>query len=67
MVDTIDPVSTRHGTSTPPISTLICGQAATKFSGVALAESEPEEPPPELWLKSSGGESFPDLESTAYE
>jgi hypothetical protein len=33
IVDTIDPVSTRHGTSTPPIFMIILGQAETKFPG----------------------------------
>lgn len=42
----------------------MCGQAATRFSGLTT-ESEPEEPQPELWLSGSRGEIFPGLEGTA--
>lgn len=53
MVDTIESVSTKHGTAIPPIVMVRCGQAAiTEFV------SEQTRPPPELWLSSSGVESF---------
>lgn len=57
MVDTMDPVSTKQETLTPPIETSIFGQEATN-SHVATS-CEPEGSPPELWLNSSVGASFP--------
>lgn len=60
-VDTIDPVSTRHGTTTPPMTTSTCGQAATSLASSPSPKrtGEPITAPPELWLCSSAGASFP--------
>ena len=56
MVDTIDPVSFRQDTGTPPTSTFKWGHDDIKFD---LKLVEPGNPPPELWLDSSVGASFP--------
>lgn len=62
MVDTLDPVSTRHGTEIPPMLTFICGQVEMSFgasSKPAETLSEPVSAPPEPWLCNPVGTSFP--------
>ena len=57
----MDPVSTKHETFTPPISTSVCGQALMSLASpppLNLA-GEPVAAPLELWLCSSAGASFP--------
>lgn len=57
----MEPVSTKHGTPIPPITGVMCGQDDIKLdlnSRLSETGSEPEGPPPELWLSSLGGESF---------
>lgn len=61
MVDTIDPVSTKHGTLISPITTKMCGQVdinpPTALERKAILE--PDKPPSGLWLLSPEGASFP--------
>ena len=57
-VDTIDPVSIRHGTGTPPMSTSKWGHDEIKLDPTDTL-LEPGNPPTELWLCSSVGASFP--------
>ena len=61
MVDTMDPVSIKQGTGIPPMQTSKCGQDDIKLDIVSasIRPLEPEGSPPELWLRSSGGSSFP--------
>lgn len=70
MVDTMDPVSIKQGTSTPPMETSKWGQDDIKLEIVpaSVRTPEPIESPPKLWLCSSGGASFPPVHDgeTAY-
>lgn len=58
--DIIDPVSTKQGTFTPPITTSMCGQVPTSLASLSTPNitGEPVAAPPELWLLSSMGASF---------
>lgn len=64
MVDTMDPVSTKQETFTPPITTSTCGQALINLvsSPSPNIAGEPVAAPLELWLRSSTGASFPHAE-----
>ena len=57
----MDPVSTKQGTFTPPITTSMCGQALISLVSPPSLNltGEPVAPPLELWLRSSTGASFP--------
>ena len=57
MVDTMEPVSTKHSTLIPPVDTLMFGLGAINSS--ATAGCELVDSPAELWLGSSAGFSFP--------
>ncbi|MEQ2179676.1 hypothetical protein GOODEAATRI_027587 [Goodea atripinnis] len=68
-MDTIEPVSTKHLTVTPPVTTSARGQTeinleAPKF---LITACEPVAPPPKLWLYSSVGTSFPTLKQNETE
>ena len=62
-METIEPVSTRHGTLTRPTLTSKWEQEETSFDTANLpcAAFEPVEAPSKLWLCSLVGASFPDL------
>lgn len=70
MVNIIDPVSTRQGTSTPPINMPKCGQEDMKQESVPEwppTTPEPVGSPFKLWLCNSVGISFqPVLKSENY-
>lgn len=57
----MDPVSTKQGTATPPITTSICGQALIKLPSLLpfCTPDEPEVAPLERRLRGSTGASFP--------
>lgn len=60
MVDTIEPVSIKQATETPPILATNCGQPDINRD-IELPLTNPSEPlvsPSELWLKSPVGTSF---------
>lgn len=63
MVETMDPVSKRHFTCTPPIDTVIDGHTPTRCETVSLLTGvctlEPVISPPALWLCKTEGASFP--------
>lgn len=63
-MDTIDPVSTKQGTLTPPITTSVCGQVPTSLASISAPNltGEPVAAPLELWLRSSTGTSFPNAD-----
>lgn len=63
-MDTIDPVSTKQGTFTPLITTSVCGQVPTSLASPSPPNmtGEPVAAPPELWLRSSTGASFPNAD-----
>ena len=60
MVDTMEPVSTRQGTFTPPMSTSKWGQDEINPEVSKLRETacEPVAAPTKLWVCSSVGTSF---------
>ncbi len=61
MVDTIEPVSIKQATETPPILATNCGQPDIKrdIELPPTNTSEPLIPPSELWLNNPVGTSFP--------
>lgn len=65
-VDTIDPVSTKQGTSTAPMSTFKWGQDEIKVAS-STTTPEPVIAPPELWLCNAAGASFPTADEAAYQ
>ena len=60
----MDPVSIKQGTRTPPIQTSKCGQEDIKLEilPASVRTPEPTGSPPELWLCSWGGVSFPPVD-----